>query len=115
MTRPELPSPVSPRRRQFLGAAGLGAFGGFWRDWSVAHASGAVQRRASARAVILIWQLVGESDRIGAHPKDRPLVPTDVHATLFTALGYDPHGATFLSADGRPFPLSEGQVIRGLL
>ena len=60
-------------------------------------------------------QLVGESDRIGAYPKDRPLVPADVHATLFTALGYDPHAVTFQSADGRPFPLSEGQVIRGLL
>jgi hypothetical protein len=60
-------------------------------------------------------QLVGESDRTGAYPKDRPVTPADVHATVFTALGYDPHAITYESPEGRPFPLSEGEPIRGLL
>jgi hypothetical protein len=60
-------------------------------------------------------QVIGVSDRQGAYPKDQPITPADVHATVFTALGYDPHGITYLSPEGRPFPLSEGEPIRGLL
>jgi hypothetical protein len=60
-------------------------------------------------------QTIGESDRQGAVPMTLPLTPADLHASVFTALGYDPHGITYLNAEGRPFPLSEGQVIPGLL
>lgn len=60
-------------------------------------------------------QVIGESDRLGAYPKTHPVTPADVHATAFTALGYDPQGITYLSPEGRPFPLSEGEPIRGLL
>ncbi len=60
-------------------------------------------------------QVVGESDRTGAYPRDYPVTPADVHATVFRALGYDPHAITYQSPEGRPFPLSEGEVIRGLL
>jgi hypothetical protein len=60
-------------------------------------------------------QVIGESDRIGGHPKDNPVTPADVHATVFTALGYDSQATTYLSPEGRPFPLSDGQPIRGLL
>jgi hypothetical protein len=60
-------------------------------------------------------QVVGESDRAGAHPKSQPVTPADVHATIFTALGYDPHAITYLSPEGRPFPLSEGEPIAALL
>jgi uncharacterized protein (DUF1501 family) len=60
-------------------------------------------------------QAYGESDRTGAFPKDLPVTPADIHATVFAALGYDPHGIHYLSAEGRPFPLSEGEVIRRLL
>jgi hypothetical protein len=60
-------------------------------------------------------QVVGESDRDGAYPKEHPVTPADIHATVFTALGYDPHGITYLSPEGRPFPLSDGEPIRGLL
>jgi hypothetical protein len=41
--------------------------------------------------------------------------PADIHATVFTALGYDPHRITYESPEGRPFPLSEGEVIKQLL
>jgi uncharacterized protein (DUF1501 family) len=60
-------------------------------------------------------QVIGASDRIGAYPKDFPVTPADIHATVLTALGYDPHGITYQSAEGRPFPLSEGTPVRGLL
>jgi hypothetical protein len=60
-------------------------------------------------------QVIGASDRHGAYPHDFPVSPADLHATVFTALGYDPHGITYLSPEGRPFPLSEGQAIRALL
>lgn len=60
-------------------------------------------------------QVVGQSDRLGAHPKEQPVSPADLHATVFTALGYDPHAITYLSPEGRPFPLSDGQPLRTLL
>lgn len=60
-------------------------------------------------------QVVGESDKIGAYPKDRPVTPADLHATVFSALGYDPHAITYLSPEGRPFPISDGTPIRELL
>lgn len=59
--------------------------------------------------------VVGESDSQGAYPKTQPVTPADVHATVFTALGYDPHRIEYLSPEGRPFPLSEGEPIRQLL
>jgi hypothetical protein len=60
-------------------------------------------------------QVVGESDRRAAYPKTFPVTPADIHATVFTALGYDPHKITYQSPEGRPFPLSEGTPIRPLL
>ena len=60
-------------------------------------------------------QIIGESDKSGAVPKSRPVTPADIHATAFAALGYDPQGHTYLNAEGRPYPLSEGEAIKGLL
>jgi len=60
-------------------------------------------------------QVIGTSDRQAAYPKDFPVTPADIHATVFQALGYDPHAETYLSPEGRPFPLSEGTPIRQLL
>jgi hypothetical protein len=59
--------------------------------------------------------VVGQSDRHGAYPRSDPVTPADVHATVFAALGYDPHRITYRSSEGRPFPLSEGEPIRPLL
>jgi hypothetical protein len=57
-------------------------------------------------------QTLGSSDKIGAHPADHPVTPADLHATIFKALGYDPHAITYHTADGRPTLLSDGVVIR---
>jgi hypothetical protein len=60
-------------------------------------------------------QVLGQSDSLGAYPKDRPVAPADIHATIFAALGYDPHGISYQSAEGRPLPLSDGTPLRELL
>jgi uncharacterized protein (DUF1501 family) len=60
-------------------------------------------------------QLVGESDKIGGYPISRPITPADIHATVFKALGYDPHAITYYTADGRPTLLSEGMAISEIL
>lgn len=60
-------------------------------------------------------QVIGESDRTASYPIARPVTPADIHATVFTALGYDPEGVTYRLADDRPMPLSEGTPIRELL
>lgn len=60
-------------------------------------------------------QVVGESDKIGAVPRLRPITPADIHATVFTTLGYDSHAIQFQASDGRPMLLSEGETIKELL
>lgn len=60
-------------------------------------------------------QVVGRSDKHGAAPAERPIRPADIHATVFAALGYDSRSITYHLADGRPAPLSDGDVIRELL
>jgi hypothetical protein len=60
-------------------------------------------------------QVVGESDKTGGYPLARAVTPADIHATIFAALGYDPHAISYLTTDGRPTPLSEGTVVRELL
>lgn len=59
-------------------------------------------------------QVLGQSDASGGYPKNDPVTPADIHATVFTALGYDPHAITYLSPEGRPFPLSEGEALHRL-
>jgi uncharacterized protein (DUF1501 family) len=60
-------------------------------------------------------QVIGESDKIGGEPAKRPVTPADIHATVFSALGYDSRAITYRTTDGRPFPLSDGEPIRELL
>jgi hypothetical protein len=59
--------------------------------------------------------IVGATDRLGQFPKDRPISPGDLHATIYHVLGIDPHIA-FLNHAGRPVPaIDQGAVIRELL
>jgi len=59
-------------------------------------------------------QVIGESDKTGAAPKARPITPADIHATVFSALGYDPLATNYAMSDGRPMPLSQGNIVREL-
>jgi uncharacterized protein (DUF1501 family) len=58
-------------------------------------------------------QVVGSSDATGAEPKDRPVSPAEVAATVYHALGLDP--ATCLPGpDGRPLPLADAAPVMEL-
>jgi Protein of unknown function (DUF1501) len=59
-------------------------------------------------------QVVGSTNSRGEHPKDRPLTPNDLWATMYRHLGIDPE-QSFPDHTGRPMPiLLYGEVIREL-
>ncbi|MGV3721674.1 MAG: DUF1501 domain-containing protein [Actinomycetota bacterium] len=56
----------------------------------------------------------GRTDAWAAEVVEDPVCPADVTATIFHLLGIDPHALIHDQA-GRPYPLSEGEPIRGVL
>lgn len=54
--------------------------------------------------------LYGTSDRTGAYPADKPVHPSDLHATIFHALGIAPH-FSLRDQDNRPLAISDGNVL----
>ena len=61
-------------------------------------------------------QVVGSTTAKGEHPKDRPLTPNDLWATMFRHLGIDYDNISFLDHRGRPMPiLPHGEPIAELL
>jgi uncharacterized protein (DUF1501 family) len=56
----------------------------------------------------------GTSDRLGAYPKDHPVPPADLAATIYHCLGVDSH-TMIADALGRPQAVCEGKPIAGLL
>jgi hypothetical protein len=59
--------------------------------------------------------IYGRSDRDAAYPIDQPVSPEDLAATLFEALGLDPHGC-ITDRQGRPVALVDGgRPLRELL
>jgi hypothetical protein len=50
-------------------------------------------------------QVVGSTNSRGEHPKDRPLTPNDLWATMFRHLGIDYANTAFLDHTGRPMPI----------
>jgi hypothetical protein len=61
-------------------------------------------------------QVVGSTNSRGEHPKDRPLTPNDLWATMFHHLGIDHAHTAFLDHTGRPMPiLPYGSPISELL
>jgi hypothetical protein len=59
-------------------------------------------------------QAYGRSDARGAFPAEKPLTPADVVATVYHALGIDPH-VTLHDARGQAHVLCDGKPIRDLL
>ncbi len=57
--------------------------------------------------------VVGSSDRLGGEPTSQRYGPWDVSATMFSALGIDPHG-TYTDAFGRPYTITEGRPMAAL-
>jgi len=59
-------------------------------------------------------RVYGSTTRLGDSPKDNPVTPRDLHATIYKILGIDPQTA-FVNFAGRPVPaIDDGQVIEGL-
>lgn len=60
--------------------------------------------------------VVGSTTSRAEVPKDRPMTPNDLWATVFTHLDIDYNGTAFLDGSGRPMPmLPYGDPIRELL
>jgi hypothetical protein len=60
-------------------------------------------------------QVIGSTNARGEHPKDRPLTPNDLWATMFNHLGIDHEHTNFIDHSGRPMPiLPYGHVIEEL-
>jgi Protein of unknown function (DUF1501) len=49
-------------------------------------------------------QVIGSSDEIGGYPKDRPIPPPDLAATVYRALGIDIE-TPIVGASNRPVPV----------
>jgi Protein of unknown function (DUF1501) len=59
-------------------------------------------------------RIIGSTNRLGEAPKDRPVTPQDLHATIYSVLGVDP-SIKFLNHSGRPVPaIDNGQAISEL-
>jgi hypothetical protein len=58
-------------------------------------------------------QVYGSSDKLAAYPKDNPVSPEDLLATIHHTLGVDPHMPLY-DRDARPHVACEGQPIHGL-
>ncbi len=53
--------------------------------------------------------VVGESDEIGAYPKDRPVTPADIAATIYRGFGIDPR-VKLDAGDGHRIPLVDPEA-----
>ena len=71
--------------------------------YSIALAGAGVQRGA----------VVGASDRRGGEPITERYGPWDVAATMFHALGIDPHGH-YIDLQSRPYAITQGKPIEAL-
>jgi Protein of unknown function (DUF1501) len=50
-------------------------------------------------------QVIGSTNSRGEHPRERPMTPNDLWATMFRHLGIDPMHTSFLDHTGRPMPI----------
>jgi uncharacterized protein (DUF1501 family) len=71
--------------------------------WSILFAGGGVRG----------GQVIGSSDATGAEPKDRPVSPAEVAATVYQALGIDLK-TQLPGPDGRPLPLVAAKPVEQL-
>jgi uncharacterized protein (DUF1501 family) len=51
-------------------------------------------------------QIIGSTDRLGTRPKDQPVTPCNIHATIYQVLGIDPK-LQLLDPSGRPVNVLE--------
>jgi uncharacterized protein (DUF1501 family) len=59
--------------------------------------------------------VLGSTDAYGELPKDDPVEPEDVAATIYAALGIEPR-TKYATPEGRPVPiLAKGRLLHALL
>jgi hypothetical protein len=58
-------------------------------------------------------QVIGSSDSIGAEPRDRPVTPAEIAASVYHALGIDPN-ARLIGPENKPIPLADAPPIAEL-
>ena len=58
-------------------------------------------------------QVIGKTDQHAGYPAGKAFYPSDLGATIYSALGVDP-ASIFYDAGGRPMKLNEGNVINEL-
>jgi uncharacterized protein (DUF1501 family) len=58
-------------------------------------------------------QVYGSSDKIAAYPRDNPVSPEDLLATIYHALGVAPDSEV-RDREGRPHRISEGRPVTAL-
>lgn len=56
----------------------------------------------------------GQSDSKAAYPSRDPVTLEDLAATLFAAMGLDPHGTVY-TPENRPMPVSHGRPVQAIL
>ena len=61
-------------------------------------------------------QIIGASDALGERPKDKPVTPSDLVATIYKLLGIDPT-LELKTADGRPVRITphESKIVKELI
>jgi uncharacterized protein (DUF1501 family) len=55
-------------------------------------------------------QVIGASDRTGSEPRDRPIDPGMVAASVYKGLGID-LGTRLLGPENRPLPITESEAV----
>src|SRR5262245_52264651 len=106
--------------RGLLGETVVACFGEFGRTPRINAAAGrdhwgSCSTTFLAGGGIRGGQVYGASDRQAAYPVSNRVDPADVQATIYHALGLDPHGTLMYDGLARPHPISEGRVIEALL
>jgi uncharacterized protein (DUF1501 family) len=71
--------------------------------WSILFAGGGVRG----------GQVIGASDSIGAAPRDRPVTPAEVTASIYHAMGIE-SDTLLRTPDGRTAPVSPGRPVTEL-
>lgn len=59
-------------------------------------------------------QVIGSSDKNGGEPRDRPVGPAEIAASVYKGLGFDINTTRIPGPDNRPLPLSEADPIEEL-
>jgi arylsulfatase A-like enzyme len=61
-------------------------------------------------------QVIGSTDAVGESPRENPVTPSDLVATIYQLLGIDP-ALQLTTVDGRPVSITPhgSKVIKGLI